>query len=37
MMAEPFAADPDGWLVLPGAPGMGYALDEDRFRATRIG
>jgi L-alanine-DL-glutamate epimerase-like enolase superfamily enzyme len=37
IMAEPLSADRDGWINLSDAPGMGYALDEDRLRATRIG
>ena len=35
MMAEPLRADQDGWINLSDAPGMGYALDEDRLKATR--
>ena len=37
MMAEPLAADSQGWITLSDAPGMGYALDEERLLATRIG
>jgi L-alanine-DL-glutamate epimerase-like enolase superfamily enzyme len=37
MMAEPLRADKDGWIALHDAPGMGYALDEDRLKATRVG
>jgi L-alanine-DL-glutamate epimerase-like enolase superfamily enzyme len=37
MIAEPLVADREGWITLSEAPGMGYALDEDRLRATRIG
>jgi L-alanine-DL-glutamate epimerase-like enolase superfamily enzyme len=37
LMAEPFAAGPDGWLQLSDAPGMGYEIDEDRAAATRVG
>jgi len=37
MMAEPLAADPQGWINLGDAPGMGYALDEGRLLTTRIG
>jgi L-alanine-DL-glutamate epimerase-like enolase superfamily enzyme len=37
MMATPFEVDADGWIVLSEAPGMGYALDEARLAATRIG
>jgi hypothetical protein len=36
-MAEPLAADGGGWITLSDAPGMGYALDEGRLLATRIG
>ena len=35
-MAEPLAADRDGWINLSDAPGMGYELDEARLAATRI-
>jgi L-alanine-DL-glutamate epimerase-like enolase superfamily enzyme len=37
MMAQPLRADADGWLNLGDEPGMGYALDEERLAATRIG
>jgi len=37
MMAEPLQADHQGWITLSDAPGMGYALDEGRLLATRIG
>jgi L-alanine-DL-glutamate epimerase-like enolase superfamily enzyme len=36
-MTEPLTADPQGWINLGDAPGMGYALDEGRLLATRIG
>lgn len=36
MMAAPLAADREGWITLSEAPGMGYVLDEERLRATRI-
>jgi L-alanine-DL-glutamate epimerase-like enolase superfamily enzyme len=36
MMAAPLAADRDGRITLSESPGMGYALDEERLRATRI-
>ena len=36
MMAEPLRTDRDGWLNLSDAPGMGYALDEDKLAATRV-
>lgn len=35
-MAEPLAADRDGWINLSDAPGMGYGLDEARLAATRL-
>ena len=34
MMAQPFGVDADGWLNLSDAPGMGYALDEEKLAAT---
>ncbi|HEV2285087.1 MAG TPA: mandelate racemase/muconate lactonizing enzyme family protein [Steroidobacteraceae bacterium] len=37
LMTEPLRVDAQGWLRLSDAPGMGYALDEARLRATRIG
>ena len=37
MMTEPLAADREGWITLSEAPGMGYALDEERLLSTRIG
>jgi L-alanine-DL-glutamate epimerase-like enolase superfamily enzyme len=37
MMAAPFEADQDGWLNLSDTPGLGYALDEDKLAATRVG
>jgi L-alanine-DL-glutamate epimerase-like enolase superfamily enzyme len=37
MMAAPLAIDAQGFIVLSDAPGMGYALDEDVLRQTRIG
>jgi len=36
-MAEPLQADAHGWINLSDAPGMGYALDEGRLLAARIG
>jgi L-alanine-DL-glutamate epimerase-like enolase superfamily enzyme len=36
MMAEPLAAR-DGWIELSDATGMGYAVDEARLNATRVG
>ena len=37
MMAEPLRVDSEGWIRLPEAPGMGYALDEAMLKRTRIG
>jgi L-alanine-DL-glutamate epimerase-like enolase superfamily enzyme len=37
MLREPLKAGRDGWITLSDAPGMGYSLDEERLRATRIG
>ena len=37
MLREPLRVDDDGWIVLSDAPGMGYAVDEDMLRQTRIG
>jgi L-alanine-DL-glutamate epimerase-like enolase superfamily enzyme len=37
MMTAPLAADARGWINLSEAPGMGYALDEARLKATRVG
>ena len=36
LMAEPLQTDSQGWLQLGEAPGMGYAPDEERLRATRL-
>jgi L-alanine-DL-glutamate epimerase-like enolase superfamily enzyme len=36
-MAAPLAVDGDGDIVLADAPGLGYALDEERLAKTRIG
>jgi L-alanine-DL-glutamate epimerase-like enolase superfamily enzyme len=36
MMLEPLSVDRQGWLNLSDAPGMGYALDEDKLAATRL-
>jgi len=36
-MAEPLTVDSGGWIDLGLKPGMGYAVDEDRLAATRIG
>jgi L-alanine-DL-glutamate epimerase-like enolase superfamily enzyme len=37
IMAKPLEVDGQGWITLGDAPGMGYALDEQRLLATRIG
>jgi len=37
MLAAPLTADAQGWINLAETPGMGYALDEGRLLATRIG
>ena len=37
MMAEPLRTDAEGCLNLTNTPGMGYALDEDKLAATRVG
>jgi L-alanine-DL-glutamate epimerase-like enolase superfamily enzyme len=37
MLTEPLQVDREGWINLGEAPGMGYALDEGRLLATRIG
>jgi L-alanine-DL-glutamate epimerase-like enolase superfamily enzyme len=36
-MQEPLTVDHGGWINLSERPGMGYAPDEERLRATRIG
>jgi hypothetical protein len=36
-LAEPLKTDARGMIVLSHAPGMGYALDEDRLATTRLG
>jgi len=36
MLTEPLRVDGEGWINLGDAPGMGYTLDEERLRATRI-
>jgi L-alanine-DL-glutamate epimerase-like enolase superfamily enzyme len=36
MLTTPLAADPEGWITLGEAPGMGYVLDEARLKATRL-
>jgi len=37
ILAEPLIVDQAGWINLGNSPGMGYALDEARLLATRIG
>ena len=37
LMSEPLVTDRGGWITLSEAPGMGYAADEGRLLATRIG
>jgi L-alanine-DL-glutamate epimerase-like enolase superfamily enzyme len=37
MLEKPLEVDREGWINLSDAPGMGYALDEGRLKATRIG
>jgi L-alanine-DL-glutamate epimerase-like enolase superfamily enzyme len=37
MLAEPFAADADGWLTPSDRPGLGVDLDEETLARTRIG
>ena len=36
LMTEPVQTDSQGWIQLSEAPGMGYAPDEERLRATRL-
>lgn len=36
-MREPLRVGPDGTIVLPDRPGLGFDLDEDRLAETRIG
>jgi L-alanine-DL-glutamate epimerase-like enolase superfamily enzyme len=36
LMTEPLQTDAQGWIQLSEAPGMGYAPDEERLRATRL-
>ncbi|MBV9753537.1 MAG: mandelate racemase/muconate lactonizing enzyme family protein [Hyphomicrobiales bacterium] len=37
MLASALDVDPDGYIVLPDRPGMGYELAEDVLQKTRIG
>jgi len=36
-LVQPLSVDRQGWISLEDTPGMGYALDEGRLLATRIG
>jgi L-alanine-DL-glutamate epimerase-like enolase superfamily enzyme len=36
MMQTPLAVDDEGWITMPDAPGMGYALNEAKLAETRI-
>ncbi len=36
MMEQPLEVDRQGWLTLPEAPGMGYALNEEQLARTRL-
>ncbi|HSY07777.1 MAG TPA: mandelate racemase/muconate lactonizing enzyme family protein [Steroidobacteraceae bacterium] len=36
MMAAPLTVDPNGWIELSNAPGMGYALDETMLAKTLV-
>ncbi len=36
MLAEPVQVTPDGFLVVPGRPGLGAVLDEDALRRYRV-
>jgi L-alanine-DL-glutamate epimerase-like enolase superfamily enzyme len=36
MMVEPLLVDREGWINLTEAPGMGYLLDEEMLRETRM-
>ena len=37
LMEEPLRTDSNGWITLSERPGMGYAPDEARLRATCLG
>jgi L-alanine-DL-glutamate epimerase-like enolase superfamily enzyme len=37
MLAIPLDVDPNGYILLPDRPGMGYELAEDVLRKTRLG
>jgi L-alanine-DL-glutamate epimerase-like enolase superfamily enzyme len=37
MLAEPLTVDGSGYITLKDVPGMGYALDQARLLATRVG
>lgn len=36
-MLEPLGVDAEGWINLPPAPGMGYALNTELLERTRVG
>ncbi len=36
MMTDPLLVSRDGWINLTDAPGMGYALDEDKLKKTSL-
>jgi L-alanine-DL-glutamate epimerase-like enolase superfamily enzyme len=37
MLAIPLDVDPNGYILLPDRPGMGYELAEDVLRKTKLG
>jgi L-alanine-DL-glutamate epimerase-like enolase superfamily enzyme len=37
MMTSPLEVDPEGYMVMPDRPGLGYELAEDLLAKTRIG
>jgi L-alanine-DL-glutamate epimerase-like enolase superfamily enzyme len=36
MLAQPLSVDPDGWITLSDAPGLGLVLDEQMLARTRL-
>ena len=36
MLREPLRADSEGWINLGDAPGMGFEIDENALRASRL-
>jgi L-alanine-DL-glutamate epimerase-like enolase superfamily enzyme len=36
MLAEPLGVDAQGWITLSDEPGLGFQLDEDALKATRL-